>query len=64
MLNRRHILGALLAAPGAGVLSDIGTAFAAGTGHNAPFDFSDPYDGLAAYAKVRGRLDGGLSAFW
>ncbi len=28
-----------------------------------PYDFSNPYDWLTAYAKVRGRLDGGVGLF-
>ena len=28
-----------------------------------PYDFSNPYDWLAAYAKVRGRLDGGVGMY-
>ncbi len=28
-----------------------------------PYDFSNPYDWLAAYAKIRGRLDGGVGMF-
>jgi hypothetical protein len=28
-----------------------------------PYDFSNPYDWLAAYAKVRGRLDGGVGLY-
>ena len=28
-----------------------------------PYDFSNPYDWLAAYAKIRGRLDGGVGLF-
>ncbi len=28
-----------------------------------PYDFTDPYDWLTAYAKVRGRLDGGVGLY-
>ena len=28
-----------------------------------PYDFADPYDWLTAYAKVRGRLDGGVGLY-
>lgn len=28
-----------------------------------PYDFSNPYDWLTAYAKIRGRLDGGVGLF-
>ncbi|MGB1876519.1 MAG: hypothetical protein ACPHGY_06280, partial [Rhodospirillaceae bacterium] len=28
-----------------------------------PYDFTDPYDWLTAYAKVRGRLDGSVGLY-
>ena len=59
-ISRRQILGALGILP----VVRIPEALAASASHNAPYDFADPYDGLAAYAKVRARLDGARAAFW
>ena len=59
-VSRRWILGTFAAIP----MARIPFATAASDSHNAPYDFADPYDGLAAYAKVRARLDGAPAAFW
>ena len=59
-IGRRTILRALAILPAA----RISGALAASASHNAPYDFADPYDGLAAYTKVRARLDGARVAFW
>ena len=60
ILNRRQLLAACFASP------IVGTRFAwgAAANHNAPYELSDAYDQLAAYAKVRARLDGQRAAFW
>jgi hypothetical protein len=48
-----RFMGAALAAVGSA-----GTARASSISKNAPFDFKDPHDRIAAYVKVRASLDG------
>lgn len=64
---RRHSRRRFISAAAAGVgLSAVGPAFGQDRKDGpltGPYDFSNPYDWLAAYAKIRGRLDGGVGMF-
>ncbi|MGY8963971.1 MAG: DUF1838 family protein [Rhodospirillales bacterium] len=61
-LARRQFLAS--AAAGAGVLSHGALAQdKKGGPMTGPYKFTNPYDCLTAYAKVRGRLDGGISLY-
>ncbi len=62
-LNRRRFL--TTAAASAGLLSPA-SALAQDDKDGpltGPYDFSNPYDWLTAYAKIRGRLDGGVGLY-
>lgn len=61
-LARRHFLAS--AAAGAGVLSHGALAQdKKDSPMTGPYNFTNPYDWLTAYAKVRGRLDGGIGLY-
>lgn len=63
-INRRRFLSNTSAAVGVATMSQ--PAWAQETPESpltGPYDFSNPYDGLTAYAKVRGRLDGGVGLY-
>lgn len=64
-LTRRRMAASVLVSALAGTaLVTSRPSHSASSTHNAPYDFSDPYDSLAAYAKVRARLDGKPAAYW
>ncbi len=64
-LNRRRFLSA---ATGAGAIAGLAPSVLAQnkdteTPLAGPYNFTNPYDWLAAYAKVRGRLDGNVGLY-
>jgi len=63
-LSRRHFLSSGLAATAGSGLANSTLAQDRQDGPLAgPYDFTNPYDWLAAFAKVRGRLDGGVGLY-
>ncbi len=62
-LNRRRFLTSAAAGAGLWTAAPVYAQDSKDGPPAGPYDFSNPYDWLTAYAKIRGRLDGGVGLY-